>query len=73
METHHPSPPHKKKWCYYLFDFFMLFLAISLGFYVDNLREHYVENKREKQYETFNRDDRKSTIPDRPDPSAIRP
>jgi len=50
MEHHHPSHHPHKKWRHYLFDFFMLFLAISLGFYVDNLREHYVEKKREKQY-----------------------
>ena len=28
----------------------MLFLAVTLGFFVENQREHYVENKREKQY-----------------------
>ncbi len=58
MAAHHPShhspPPESsnksKKWRHYFYEFFMLFLAISLGFYVDNLREHYLENKREKQY-----------------------
>ena len=28
----------------------MLFLAVTLGFFVENQREHYVEHKREKQY-----------------------
>ena len=28
----------------------MLFLAVTLGFFVENQREHYIENKREKQY-----------------------
>ena len=28
----------------------MLFLAVTLGFFVENQREHYVENKKEKQY-----------------------
>jgi hypothetical protein len=28
----------------------MLFLAVTLGFFVENQREHFVENKREKQY-----------------------
>ena len=62
METHHPSHHPKKKWRHYLFDFFMLFLAISLGFYVDNLREHYVENKREKQYMQMLVEDLKTDI-----------
>jgi hypothetical protein len=35
---------------HYLFDFFMLFLAVVSGFFVDNLREHYVETEREKQF-----------------------
>ena len=28
----------------------MLFLAVTLGFFVENQREHFVEHKREKQY-----------------------
>lgn len=28
----------------------MLFLAVTLGFFVENQREHFIENKREKQY-----------------------
>jgi hypothetical protein len=28
----------------------MLFLAITLGFFVENQREHFIEHKREKQY-----------------------
>jgi hypothetical protein len=28
----------------------MLFLAVTLGFFVENQREHYVEHRREKQY-----------------------
>ena len=28
----------------------MLFLAVTAGFFVENLREHNVEAKREKQY-----------------------
>ena len=28
----------------------MLFLAVTLGFFVENQREHYVEHLREKQY-----------------------
>ena len=35
----------KKNWKSYFKEFFMLFLAISLGFFVENQREAYVENK----------------------------
>jgi len=50
MEVHHPHLHHKKRWKDYLFEFIMLFLAITLGFFVENRREVYVENKREKEY-----------------------
>lgn len=38
----------KRNWKSYLKEFFMLFLAISLGFFVENQREVYVENKSAK-------------------------
>ena len=28
----------------------MLFLAVTLGFFVENQREHYIEHQREKQF-----------------------
>lgn len=40
----------KKKWGVYLFEFFMLFAAVSLGFIVDNLREEAGLREREQQY-----------------------
>ena len=44
MEVHHPHhPSHKKKWSEYILEFFMLFLAVTLGFFAENIREHYVE------------------------------
>lgn len=47
MEVHHPHhPSHKKKWSEYLLEFLMLFLAVSLGFVAENVREHYVEKER---------------------------
>ena len=43
MEVHHPHhPTHKKKWKEYLLEFFMLFLAVSLGFVAENIREEQV-------------------------------
>jgi hypothetical protein len=52
METHahelHKAPGHG--WKHYFFEFFMLFLAVTLGFFVENQREHYIEHQREKKY-----------------------
>jgi len=43
MEVHHPHhPTHKKKWSEYFLEFFMLFLAVTLGFFAENLREHTI-------------------------------
>jgi len=50
MEVHHHSHTPGKKWTHYFWEFFMLFLAVTLGFFVENQREHYIEIKREKQY-----------------------
>ena len=52
MEVHkHPHHvTHKKKWGEYLLEFFMLFLAVFLGFVAENIREHSVERTREKEY-----------------------
>lgn len=50
MEVHHPHHlSHKKKWKEYVLEFFMLFLAISLGFFAENQREHYVEKERAQE------------------------
>ena len=52
MEIHkHPHHvTHRKKWGEYFLEFLMLFLAVFLGFVAENLREHFVEKEREKQY-----------------------
>ncbi len=48
MEVHkHPHHvTHKKKWTEYLLEFFMLFLAVFLGFLAENIREDNVERRR---------------------------
>ena len=48
MEVHkHPHHvTHKKKWIEYLLEFFMLFLAVFLGFVAENIREDKVEKNR---------------------------
>lgn len=52
MEVHaHPHHvTHKKKWGEYLLEFLMLFLAVTLGFFAENLREHVTEQRRAKAY-----------------------
>jgi hypothetical protein len=49
MEVHHHS--HKpKKVSEYFTEFIMLFAAVTLGFFAENLREHYVEKEREEKF-----------------------
>jgi hypothetical protein len=50
MEVHAHSHTPRKKWQHYLWEFLMLFLAVTLGFFVENQREHLVEHQREKQF-----------------------
>ena len=41
MEAHHPHyPTHKKKWPEYITEFVLLFTAVTLGFFAENVREH---------------------------------
>jgi len=52
METHaqdlHKAPG--KNFWHYFFEFFMLFLAVSAGFFAENLREHFADQQRAKEY-----------------------
>jgi hypothetical protein len=52
MEVHHhPDLQHKpKKWKEYFLEFLMIFLAVTLGFFAENIREHQVDKDREMQY-----------------------
>lgn len=50
MEVPHHAHTERKKWTHYLWEFLMLFFAVTLGFFVENQREHYVEHQREKQF-----------------------
>jgi hypothetical protein len=51
MEVHHHGHVHeKKKWKEYVFQFFMLFLAVFCGFLAEYQLEHLIENKRENKY-----------------------
>jgi hypothetical protein len=59
MEVHkHPHHVmHSKKWNEYLLEFFMLFLAVFLGFVAENVREHSMDKEHEHQYITSLYDD----------------
>ena len=55
MEVHaHSSPApggaHRKKWTHYLWEFLMLFLAVSCAFFAEYQLEHKIERERERQY-----------------------
>jgi hypothetical protein len=50
MEIHHHSKTPRQKLMHYFWEFFMLFLAVTLGFFVENKREEYVEHHMEKTY-----------------------
>ena len=50
MEIHQHTHTPRKKWTHYFWEFLMLFLAVTLGFFVENQREHYIEHQREKQF-----------------------
>lgn len=64
MEVHHPHhPAHKKKWSEYLLEFFMLFLAVTLGFFAENIRESISEKELEKEYMVSMLEDLKSDAP----------
>ncbi len=56
MEVHHhPDLHHKRKhFREYVLEFFMIFLAVTMGFFAESIREHYVEVRNTRQYlQTF--------------------
>ena len=48
MEVHHHAHTARKKWTHYFWEFLMLFLAVSLGFYAENTREKILHKKEVK-------------------------
>lgn len=50
MEVHHHPHTERKKFKHYLFEFFMLFLAVFCGFLAEYQLEHVIEHQKEKQY-----------------------
>ena len=50
MEVHHHPHVGKKNFKEYFLEFLMIFLAVTMGFIAENLRERITDNEREKQY-----------------------
>ncbi len=50
VQKHPHHVTHKKKWFEYLLEFFMLFLAVYLGFIAENMRETNHERRKEREY-----------------------
>jgi len=52
MEVHHhPQLEHKPKpWKEYILEYIMIVLAVTTGFFAENLREHITEHHQEKEY-----------------------
>ncbi len=50
MEVHHHPDLHNKpkKWKEYFLEFLMIFLAVTLGFFAENFREHRAEREQER-------------------------
>ena len=44
------QPTTTRNWTRYFWEFFMVFVAIVLGFFVENQREDYVDHQQEQQY-----------------------
>jgi hypothetical protein len=55
MEVHHPHhPSHKKKISEYFLEFFMLFFAVTLGFFAENYREHtIIDHRMQENYQAI--------------------
>ena len=64
MEVHHPHhPTHKKKWSEYIVEFVMLFAAVTLGFFAENVREHQIiEHKTQQNLQSIILDLKKDSI-----------
>jgi len=52
MEVHHhPDLHHRpKKWKEYFLEFFMIFLAVTMGFIAENIRETFSERSKAREY-----------------------
>ena len=49
MEVHHHPQVEKKRFREYFFEFLMIFLAVTMGFFAENIREYYSNSERVTQ------------------------
>jgi hypothetical protein len=50
MEVHHHPNVEKKNFKEYFLEFLMIFLAVTMGFFAESIREHLADDSKEKQY-----------------------
>ncbi len=50
MEVHHHPHVEKKNFKEYFLEFLMIFLAVTMGFIAENIREHIADTKSAHQY-----------------------
>ena len=50
MEVHHHPHAEKKGFKEYFLEFLMIFLAVTMGFFAENIRENIANREGEKQY-----------------------
>ena len=50
MEVHHHPNVEKKGFKEYFLEFLMIFLAVTMGFIAENIREHFADVRTEKEY-----------------------
>jgi hypothetical protein len=50
MEVHHHPQVEKKKFKEYFSEFIMIFLAVTLGFVAENIREHFGNREKERHF-----------------------
>ena len=50
MEVHHHPHAEKKNFKEYFLEFIMIFLAVTMGFFAESIRERISDNNKEKEY-----------------------
>jgi hypothetical protein len=50
MEVHHHPQIERKNFKEYFLEFLMIFLAVTMGFFAESIRERLADDSKEKQY-----------------------
>src|SRR5271169_4273058 len=50
MEVHHHPNVEKKRFKEYFLEFIMIFLAVTMGFFAESIRENLADHSKEKEY-----------------------